>query len=408
MKNAWIVCLALFLVISIGSVSSAQERPRADEILRWFPYGFYSHIEHRDDTLLQQGESWQLFKDYLDRPDPFAEENALPPTLQEGIEARTMAQLLRLKQHELSAATLKEFALNEADAKKEDKATVEGKEEDQGNEPLRIPEGTNMTIMSNVGDRLNVYRYDILDTRIEEALKKGEIADSGRRINERPIYRFRSRDESGDKGIYAYATVEGELLIATRLRNLALMVAAGTGAEMNMLDSEDYLDLIGLVPELGQKWQAFCSRAMNRSMIEQMRKDGEEEEKIAGLEENFGRDASLHVETVDVGEQIVERRLEVYADEETAREMMNKGMQRRLTIGQIPDEVEQHEHSLDAARKTEQVDNMIVTTVVYDRKLLESAKASNDAMQKMIDQAKKDGAGKGQMIIMVKQKEEKK
>jgi hypothetical protein len=87
--------------------------------------------------------------------------------------------------------------------------------------------------------------------------------------------------------------------------------------------------------------------------------------------------------------------------------MMDKGVQRMMAIGQVPDEITQHERNLDAARKQEQVDNLIVTTIVYDRKLLESAKASNDALQKMITQAKKNG-GKNQMIIVVDTNDEKK
>jgi hypothetical protein len=398
--------LTALLLLSALTTAAAQERPRADEILRWFPFGYYSEITHRDDSLLRTGEAWPLFKEFLDRPDPFSGESALPPSLKEGIESTTVAQLLRLNQHEIKAADLKD--LGSTEKKSTEKKSEEGAKEEPRPALNELPEGTSLTFMANVGDKLCVCRYDILDTRIEEALKKGEIADTGKRLDGRPVYQFRGEDDQeGYKGVYAYAAPEGELLTAGRLRNLALMVAAGTGREMNILDGEEYLDLIGMVPDLGQKWHAFCSRAMNKSMIEQMRKDGDDEERIAKLEESFAHLSSLHLETVDVGKQITERQIEVYPDEETAREMMNATMQ-TMAIGQVPDAITQHQRNLDAARMREQVDNLIITTVIYDRKLLESAKASNDALQKMIDQATKDGAGKGQTIIVVNTQDKKK
>ncbi|HUX08338.1 MAG TPA: hypothetical protein VMX35_13615 [Acidobacteriota bacterium] len=408
MNNARISCLALALVVSFGMAVAGQERPRADNILRWFPYGYYSHIEHRDDTLMQQGEAWQLFKDFLDRPDPFSGAAALPPSLKDGIEARTTAQLLRLKQRMLNSSDLEDLFTEEDEPEEKNEEAGEEKEAGEKERPSSIPEGMTFTFMENVGDRLGVYRYELLDPQIEEALRASEIVDMGRRINERPIYRFSSRDESGDKGAFAYATAGGELLTAGRLRNLALMVAAGTGQEMNILDSEDYLDLIVLVPELGQQWRAICHRAMQKSMLEEMERKGGDQDTIEQRRESLERGSRLSINTTDVGEQITERDIEVYLDEETAKATLDISIRREIAIGNTPDEMKEHQQNVKAARKIEQVDNLVVTTIVYDRKLLESAKASNDALQKMIDQAQKEGGKKGQMIIVIDSKTEKK
>ena len=162
------------------------------------------------------------------------------------------------------------------------------------------------------------------------------------------------------------------------------------------------------MPELGQQWFAFCHRAMQKSMIEEMERKGEDPDTIEQREEFLERGFLLSVKTTDIGKQITERDIEVYPDEETAKTAMDREMRREIAIGQVPEEVKQHQSNLEAARKTEQVDNMIVTTVVYDRKLLESAKASNDALQKLTYQAQKDGSGKDQMIIMIEKKDEKK
>ena len=398
------VVIAAAFVCAAAALTGAQERASAEEILGFFPYGSYSEVEHIDPAAMARGEAWPLYSQFLANS-PFGDDPVLPPSLAGKFESWTRAQLLRMKSKKFSVL---DIFVGEEEPKRDKDDDAEEPAEVKEEPGARLPEGTQLTVMENIGDLLGVYRYEALDLLIEEALKRGEMEPTGHVIDERPIYSFRAPGEGeGEAKVrYAYAMPTGEFLTAERLRNLALMVEAGMGRDMNILDDEDFVRIIAMLPDLGQKWSAVSIATEMRMMAERMRRSGEDEEKVTRWEDYAERAARLRVDTTLIGEQITEREYEVYADEDYAKELFEKGQTQEMHMGSLPDDVVKHEENLRAARKKELFDNMIVTTIVYDRKLLESAKASNDAMQELI--GNEGGTGKPTIVIIDQEKTDKK
>ena len=384
------VALAAVALCAAAALVGAQERASAEEILGFFPYGSYSEVEHIDSAAMARGEAYPQYLEFLANSPFGSDEPVLPPSLAGQFYSWTTGQLMRMKSKKIS-----DFNIVVGDEKPKTDKDVEEVSEDEEKEPsTKLPEGTQISVMQNVGDLLGVYRFEALDLLIEEALKNGEIEPTGYAIDERPIYSFRAPGEGeGEERVrYAYAMPTGEFLTAERIRNLGAMVEAGMGRDMNILDDEDFVRILAMLPDLGQKWRAVCTAAEMKMIAERMRRSGEDEERAKRMEDWAERGARLHVETTLIGEQITEREYEVYGDEDYAKELFENGQTTEAFVGnEFPEEVYKHQDNLKAAQKKELLDNMIVTTIVYDRKLLESAKAFNDAMREVAGDSSSGG-----------------
>jgi hypothetical protein len=375
MNKITVALSASLFLLSAAQVFS-QETLRADDILRWFPYGDYSDIKHKDFLRLAKGEAYPLYEEFLDNPDMETEINILPETLRKEIDSYTTAKLLKLKKRKLPAEIIP------PDVK------------DSGGRPVEL---RSITFMSNEGEELAVYRYTALDLLVEEAFKKGEIITTDYTYEGRPIFSFRSAEDR-EKEYFAYAEATGELAVASDLQLLLAMAASGTGQDLNILDDETYIDIIDLIPDLGQVWRIHHMRSVFAHISEKMAADGTGEEKLDARDEALERAPQLNIEHWTVEEQIVQREITAYADEESAEKAMS-AQQRRIFFGEAPGEVKDHLDNLEISSKTTLEGNLIVKTIIYDEKLLRSAQAYNKAMNDI--RQKSDGSGKKQQVIII-------
>lgn len=349
----------------------AQDVLSAEEILQWFPYGFYSQINHKDLVRLERGEAYTLYREYLLQPDLEPGIEMLLESLRGEVESYTTARLLKLKKKKLSPDSLPE---------------LKGKK----------GENIKVTFLANEGEGMAVFRFAVLDPLLEDAQKKGQVEETGESVNGRPIISFRTREDGEE--YFAYAEATGELVVASKLPLLRAMIASGTGQDLNLLDEESYIGLIDSVPELGQIWHFHSARSLFDYMLEKRKNEGEEESAIAAWKDSFEKGPQFTIEHTIVGEQIVQRRISSYVDDEAAERAINSES-RHMVFGEGAEAIRDHFELLEKSAKTEQDGNLVIKTIVHDDELLESARASNKALADIMK--KRGDTGSKERVVIV-------
>jgi hypothetical protein len=300
--------LSALLVLLISLTALCQEKPSAEGLLRWFPYGTYSMITHKDEARLAKASAYPAYVGIVRQPAPeWDYSGPLPPSLRNGVESYTNANLTKVKISKIPA---------DEEAKPE---------RGFGGITLLADAGEYTYQLSGVGDTLWVFRYADLDTLIKNAFESGEIEQTEISVDNRPIYFYRTKDPAGKECVfYAYSTLEQELLLAPEIEQLRRMIDAGMSRDMNLLDNADYADLIDLAPELGQEWSFSTMVVFLKILVKQLEKDGVEEEYQNHMKAGIGRTTQYNVTSWEVGDRIVMREIMLFGDEEVAKGSMER------------------------------------------------------------------------------------
>lgn len=303
-----ILAFLLISLISSAPTLAQEETTNAEELFRWFPEGGYSWMYHLDKYNLERGKGFEGLKFVLGREGRIFPYEPLPPALQEKFDSRTVGQLARIR-----IAKFKE-----------------GDKVAGGDKPTGIGYiGGKSYTYTDVGEVLFVYRFTDLDALIAESLKAAEIVTTEQRLIERPVYSFSFKGEGAKStNYYAYATDTQELLVAQRPELLQKMIAAGYGRELSMLDDQEYASLWELTPTLGQQWYMMNLRLKEEIQLEQMRKAGEPEGKIADLEEKMSTGNPMNLRDWHVDEKFSDRAIHIFGDEESAKKFYDWIQQR--------------------------------------------------------------------------------
>ena len=325
------ICLALFPVSS----APAQEKLTADEIFFWFPQGEFDSISHNEPPGDSLPLSYQRYLAIVDMPSYQGRISVLPLSLDRESRSTTAVALYLTDQTETVTAG------------------------------SRQP--PTLTVKP-----LYVYRFDELDSLVEQAVKSGEIDPTGKRAFGRPIYSY-SADIQGMREIerkkfFAYATPTQELLVAEELSDIYKMTRAGYGLDPNILDHEDFSELLDLVPELGRLWSATACFKQFRDTLQSMRDKGATEEEI---EKTAGKLPGLRwkINAVLLEDEMIKKEIWICSDDDAAQMFFDSEIK---TYGESPGYTTNY---LDVRQKKTRKtleDNSVVFTTVYDDELLDS------------------------------------
>jgi len=325
------ICLALFPVSS----APGQEKLTADEIFFWFPQGEFDSISHNESPGDSLPLSYQRYLAIIDLPGYQGRISALPLSLDRESRSSTSVALYLTDQDET--------------------VTVGSR---------RIP---TLTVKY-----LRVYRFDELDSLVEQAVKSGEMDPTGKSAFGRPIYSY-SADIQGMREIerkkyFAYATPTQELLVAEELSDIHKMTRAGYGLDPNILDHEDFSELLDLVPELGSLWHAIAYFKQFRDTLQSMRDKGATEEDI---EKTAGKLPGLRwkINAVLLEDEMIKKEIWICSTDDAAEMFFDTEIN---TIGESPGYTKNYLYVRQKKTRKTLEDNRVVFTTVYDDELLDA------------------------------------
>jgi hypothetical protein len=370
--------LATVLLLFFPALPSAQEKPRAEELLAWFPMGEYTNITHVDFESMEKSalaEELQAIP-FLNRSQKYL--NSVPQFLREGIRSATFAYLTELDQIESGEdfhLLIADFASPIAKKSKGHKSSGAMGSYQAATERVRL------ITPSAYRGRLEVIRYDLLDPLIGKAESEGLLRPVLRLKTGRPIYIV--NDGPNFIRTYVYAALTQELLITDEPGLLALSVMAGSGLALNIMDNPDFLVMERIVPKLGQHWDSYYLKSKVEGMLAVMTESGESPQEIEKLEEELEGGGIWSFKDISLGSALTERTIFVFGDEEFAAR--NAAFHKRLLRESAvdPNIPEKRRRFLQARRASTTVTQdgaMVILTTVYNESLFKSAQGAAEEM----------------------------
>lgn len=320
----------LITLFALTVTSFAQERSRAEDILRYFPEGTYSDISHDEELSVPEAKAWKLYKTYQDKMrilSPKAESyGELSSIFNKECLSHTKATLF--VQRKLSETfKIGDEPVEVTDVHRRIKKKYPRAQSTYVATPLEERK-EQMTVVAivNDGDTFHVYRYEDLDSLIKEALKSGDIERTDELILERPIYTCEGKNTrwGHDQQFFLYATPFNELLAAGRLEHLKQMIAAGEGRMENMLADSRYIDLLDLIPNMPGRWSVRFGVDRFGWRVEQLEAQGLSEQKISKYKEDRKKLELYTASYMEIDDKILQHSVTVYEKEEHAIEAMNR------------------------------------------------------------------------------------
>ena len=367
MKRELIVLLISLLPLSTPT-AAPQEKPRAEYVFQCLPEGNYESINHTDYLRLSKSPVYRTLVDLVlpangekNRPNP------LPPSLREDVESETMATL--------SSPEISETAVDNERSKQRRKT---------GSSTPSVKIGDKLYKISDSGKSLLVYCYTDLDTLIKSALKKTEIEKTEHSVDGRSIYRFIYRAADGSEAeYYAYATVLQELLVAGELGLLKNMIDAGLGFDLSIMDSENYSDLVKMVPNLGPIWFFENAIYKYKYLNERLTEEGVDGDELDNLKSQIESSLQYTVSTWLLSDEIVFRTTRKYPSDTVAERGMDilerplraRARAKRNSFDLIKRQETEHEQDGD----------MVISDLVYDKDLLKACIRPAEAAVKQLE-----------------------
>jgi hypothetical protein len=312
MSKARIAAVLSFIFI-FAALAQAQEKPTAGEVFNWFPEGSYRTLGYIDYSKLRANQYYDIFKE-LFGDEGLAESKdslPLPKDVIQHVEQLIYGQLMKLKIR--------------------DTVVEEGKNRPHSDENMLSREATDAggrTVVStteDTGGKIWVFSTDDTVGLVKQGEKDGWLARAGMRINKAPVYKLVARGaEESQTDYFVYATPTNELLVAEEYAQLEMMVKAGLGVELGMLDDSDYMDLFPHIQDLGQSWRIVPNRIRMREQIDLWSQNPDMDEKVKELEERLNTDVQYEISTFEVGDDVKAIHIKIFGDEELAKQEAEK------------------------------------------------------------------------------------
>lgn len=354
------VCILLCITL-LPSRVKCQDMEREAEIFNWFPQASYHYLSQRNFAAMEKNSIYPIFCETFHADGSLTRYDPLPQPLREGIEQAVACKLMRIKKV---------------------KSRIE---EDR-------PEWINAMRARHAGDRLMAYRYTLLDPLIDICLKDGLLEDTGLALLKRPVYKLKSalkrsgyKFESTTEGdeYFAYAAFDQTLLVAGEFANLAAMVDAGSGKEMNLLEDADLLELRELLAELGESWSCAVPVSANREMLERFKETDAPSDFLEKIEGIVEHGLQLKIESWEFGGKNLQfRTIYVYGDEEGAKKEYSEWDTGIPSLADTPGEVVAYNEKLSAATKVSREGNIIIEIATFKPELLEAKLAGIKAWER--------------------------
>jgi hypothetical protein len=306
------VAAALVSLVFVFSVpSSAQEKLTAGDVFSWFPEGSYRTLGYIDYTSLKKNQYYDLFKELFGDEGLMESKDSmpLPETAVGNIDHLIYGQLMKLK--------IRETVM---EAGKQDKDKPHSADNMLSRESTNAAGRTVVSTTEDSGGKIWVFSFDDTAGLVKQGEKDGWLARAGVRINKQPVYKLVARGaEESQTDYFAYATPTNELLVAEEYAQLEMMVKAGLGVEVGMLDDADYMDLFPHIQDLGQSWRITPERVKMREQITLWSQQPDMDEKVRDLEEKLNNDVQYEITTFEVGDDVKAIQIKIFGDEELAK-----------------------------------------------------------------------------------------
>ena len=300
------------------------------DTLSWFPGGNYLTVAHTDIQRIKEEELYAGLAEFINARALQSCYNRMPPSLAEDCTSSLIA-------------TRPEYDFDRE-------------------------KGIMKTVSS---EKLGVIRFPDAMHALAVATKAGEMSPTGEIVLGREVFAFfNPKDE---KQYLAVVGIQEELLFAESTETLEMMILAGTGQALQMLDSEDYLDLPDLIPEDALQWTILLQATRNNELIRRLRRSGAEEEKIKQLTERYASGTQYRISTFSMGEQLISRYIIVTGDSDYEEKVQRGETMKAYEVLDRSTPVRARYHDLRTARTTETYEgNKIIYTTVFDSELIEA------------------------------------
>ncbi len=358
-----IVGLLVFLSVFIIPVTLSQDQLEAEDILGWFPEGYYQSINHYDLSGVTE-EGYALFKELVGDIRALQKEKwPLPDSMIQGVFSFSSANLSNYQEIE--------------DEKTDDKA-VTGKTQQLSNITVSFVDDNGDQVHLELEDRaveLFVFRYEDPDYSLKRAIDAGEISETGEQRFERKIFTFNWR--TGGE-FYLYSAVTGDVLVTAELPALKRMIDAGMGQGLSVIDDPDQRDFIGMLPTLGHSWIKTDIGTRLRAQLEMAERLNAPEEYISEIQERLNKLPVVNCSSTHIGDVIIQKAVDVYVDEETAEgayEQLNEALKRKWGgINNFPEPIKSLMIKDKRSTMVTRDVNCVVMEVEYDREYVELIK----------------------------------
>jgi hypothetical protein len=358
-----ILSFLAFVAVFNVPVSPSQDKLEAEEILGWFPEGYYQSISHTDFSGVPE-EELALFKELVGDLEARKQESwPLPDSMIRSVVSFTSANL----------SNYREIAGEE----QADEAAA-GKTQKLANILVSFVDDNGDRIHLELEDRaveLFVFRLENPDNSFKRTVAAGEISDTGEKRFERSIYTFVWR--TGGE-FYLYPTVTGEVLVTTELPALRKMIDAGMGQGQSVIDDPDQRNFIEMLPTLGHSWMKNDSGTRLRAQLKTAEKQNAPEEYIDEIQERLNKLPVVNCSSSHIGVVTIQKTIGIYVDEAVAEEAYNQAMEATKRMYAGINALPEPNRSLmmnDRRNRTITRDKNVVTMEVkFDREYLELIK----------------------------------
>jgi hypothetical protein len=393
--------LFLCLLVAVATVR-AQEPDRPEEVLRYFPEGVYTLIRHSDMTDVRDHEAYPAYIWYLEKNRSISgfesvPEQMLPAPLGDNVVSHTQARFVvqtftRLPEPmELSRENFRQTfrSMREEGRGPRRPSFTWGKD----GRPTAIT-----GYFSDEGENIYVFRFDALSDFLAEAEKSGVIATTGENIDGASVYSFEieGRRRWGSSSAVAMPTETNELLVAESTTTLRRMRATGLGAALGMLDQQEYADAFAVIPDLGHTWTIQFQGAIEELQMSSFEMQDLSDEELESIGARFESQPLFSVTSNELGEQVVNRRIEVYRDDEQAAEAFenstnsNSMRDRFLNSPRTPEPVREL-FQLRADNTTRELqDNRIVSVLSFDRAFMKQQLALSEQLRDEMEKRREE------------------
>jgi hypothetical protein len=397
MKKTIMPALSILFLVAANDLYS-QEMQRADDILKWFPQGSYSHIQHVNREMLQAGSSYALYMEFFE-PQPTRKDGE-GNILEETTEIRSFhmplgdilsaARILEgdildlpssLRKHVVTSTVANAVDLVEVPDDEEESAQVVTLETKGGKDTKAA-----VAMFISRDSTMSVHTFIDLEEILREAVENNVVDTSGKIIAGRPVYCFHTIVDGVRSGkLYAWASENGELIVAANRKMLRKMILCGRGELLRLLDDPDYVDLTSIIPELGAKWTVLSLKKSQQKVMEAVREGDIGTEAAERMIERGEKSPLMQINSLKVDYTLVATEHTVYEEDDHAEEAMRRSAVMNL-VGENAEEVKgwsAYQRLLSERKNQELNGNVVVTSVTFDRKLLEAEQTANQEIQSM-------------------------
>lgn len=300
-----IVSILLLFLLAFSQMALAEDRS-LDEILRWFPYGYYSSLFHFDkaEYLSSCPESMQSHVARCERQ--FKCPYILPLSMTGKFDSVTTARKGELG-IKMNYRYREDGTIEQVNRKCAYVCWIDGK-------PYGAWEPTKALI---------VFRFSNLRTLVRKALVNGELSRLDTLNGKHVIYQIKNKGKRQNR--YFYTSDSGELLSTRDLKLLNDMIRTGQSNEVPIFQRMELKDLEDIADDGGFLWSYDTQTRFLRNTLEYVRTRDPSSKSIDDLEKRIASSIQYRINHCNwKGAGIETHQVILFGTEDRAKEFRNK------------------------------------------------------------------------------------